>query len=915
MRSKRLILMAAIGLLVISAFLILARRDAALAAQDSSSKVENLLQDELNTNGSADFIVQFSEQADLSAAYSMDWDARGEYVYNALRETAERSQAQAKVILDAAGLSYQTFINGNQLYVRGGTYTNAIELADLPEISQIDATRTYSLDPYMVSPIAGVTWAGDLLSRRALATVNASTQAAVDWGISDTKADQFWNVFGVRGAGIVVASIDTGVQWNHPALDQAYKCSSNPSDPKCWYDPTGICGAIPCDNTGHGTHTMGTMVADDDPSLPYIAGMAPDAKWIACKGCESTSCSSLYLNSCADWILAPGGSPANRPNIVNNSWGGDGGENWYQAKVQAWVAAGIFPAFSAGNNTGCPVPGVIGSMGSPGDYQESFASTGHNNTREHFFAQGPSAFGDTPYTKPNISAPGVNICSSVPTNSWSCGYSGTSMASPHTAGAVALLWSCSPSLVGNVDATFQALQSSADPAPAGNCGAPPSGEGNYTYGYGYLDVLKAGQNYCGAQLGALDGFVRDQDGHAIQAALVQADTGIQGGLVQASTDPSGYYTMTLPVGSYEVTASKNNYTSQTIRGIEIHAHSVTTQNFTLTSLGSWTQIALPPSCPNLTRFDGEYYPADGLVYFLGGRGGTDGAQTYGDIYSFNPATHTCADTGEDMPTPISNYTVSFVHNHTGDALCTFGGRAASGVQTSDVQCYYPGSNTASVVTHMPSAWDGYGPYTQVVVDNMVYIFGGFNNTSQPYMLARTDRYDPLANSFTQMGDLSLARSYIMAAAVDGKIYAFGGDTFDGSNLIAMTRAEVFDPAAQRWNDSAVTDLPSASGEGRAFGFDRSSGYFLAGQVILAAGGQWPGDTNQVITYDVASNSYRGFIDLNVSRRDQASFFIPGDPGSMWVFGGHSGVDTPPYADPEYYQVFLAKYAFLPVALK
>jgi subtilisin family serine protease len=136
----------------------------------------------------------------------------------------------------------------------------------------------------------------------------------------------------------------------------------------CWSDPSNICGGSACDNNGHGTHTMGTMVGNDDPSLTYIVGMAPNAKWIACKGCESDTCSDFAVNSCADWILAPGGNTANRPNVVNNSWGEDGGNNWYQAKVSAWVAAGIFPAFSAGNaGLSC------NTLSSPGDYQESFS--------------------------------------------------------------------------------------------------------------------------------------------------------------------------------------------------------------------------------------------------------------------------------------------------------------------------------------------------------------------------------------------------------------------------------------------------------------------------------------------------------------------------------------------------------------
>lgn len=238
---------------------------------------------------------------------------------------------------------------------------------------------------------------------------------------------------------------------------------------------------------------MGTMVGDDDPSLSYQVGMAPNAQWIACKGCETSSCSDVALNACADWILAPGGSPANRPHIVNNSWGDVGGDAWYLAKVNAWRAAGIFPVFSSGN------PGsTCGAIGSPSDYQESFAVANHTNTRFISWSsgRGPSVYGDNPYTKPNLSAPGTSICSSTPGSSWSCGYSGTSMAAPHVAGAVALLWSCNPSLIGNMPATFELLQNTADTPPAGACNAPVDGQGNFTYGYGYLNVYRAGLMTC-----------------------------------------------------------------------------------------------------------------------------------------------------------------------------------------------------------------------------------------------------------------------------------------------------------------------------------------------------------------------------------------------------------------------------------
>ncbi|MGC8874248.1 MAG: S8 family serine peptidase, partial [Chloroflexia bacterium] len=230
---------------------------------EGTDKIEAALLERL-TQGSSDFIVRFVEQADLSPAKSMDWNARGEYVYRTLSQVAARSQARAKRLLEQQGLTYHTFIAGNELYVWKGTREAAETLVALPEVASIRAPRVYYIDP----PVKGEA---------------APSTKALDWGIIDTGADQFWSAFGMQGEGIVVANIDTGVQWNHPALDQAYRCPSNPTDPSCWYDPSNICGGTVCDNVGHGTHTMGTMVGDDDPSLPYQVGMAPNAQWIACK--------------------------------------------------------------------------------------------------------------------------------------------------------------------------------------------------------------------------------------------------------------------------------------------------------------------------------------------------------------------------------------------------------------------------------------------------------------------------------------------------------------------------------------------------------------------------------------------------------------------------------------------------------
>ena len=332
---------------------------------------------------------------------------------------------------------------------------------------------------------------------------------------------------------------------------------------------------------------------------------------------------------------------------------------------------------------------------------------------------------------------------------------------------------------------------------------------------------------------------------------------------------------------------------------------VTTRDFVITFLGSWTQLSLGTNCPDWNRLDVEYYSGTGLAYIMGGRSDTS---TVGTIYSYNPATNGCTNTGRTMPTPISNYTIVQVNNGSADLLCTFGGRDNAGAYTTAVQCYNPVANTVSQVSTLPGELGQFIPGGAAAVNNIAYIFGGFRNTPIPYHTSQTWAYNPVANSWTQKGNISVGRGYIQVAVVDGKIYGFGGDTFDGTNLVAQTIAEVFNPVAGTWNNSAVADLATASGEGRSYGFDSNSGYELAGKIVLAGGGIWQADTNAVLVYDVTSNTYdEGFPDLNIERRDHGGFFVPGGPGRMFVFGGYSaasgyGGDAPPYAPPEYYEV-------------
>jgi hypothetical protein len=318
----------------------------------------------------------------------------------------------------------------------------------------------------------------------------------------------------------------------------------------------------------------------------------------------------------------------------------------------------------------------------------------------------------------------------------------------------------------------------------------------------------------------------------------------------------------------------------------------------------------PSPSAGWTRFDGEYHPTSGRVYFLGGR---EGGETYGDVFYFNSATGTYTDTGVDMPVPVSNYDIALLNDGTQDGMYLFGGRPAAGGTVNTTQVYYPATNTAADLTGtdpMPLVATGtttpVAPYL-AVHNNRAYVFGGFENTVPPYHTADTWMFDPTAAAGSRWTNLNaplnLARAYISTAVANGMIYAIGGDVFDGAVLQSQQIVERLDTAnvAAGWNDAAVADLPTPSSgvggcdESRAFGFNTVSPFTeVAGKVILAGCGQWEGGGASALTdtfiYDIAGNAWQSWEPLNEARRNHAGALIPysqgtGTPG-MWVWGGY-----------------------------
>jgi Subtilase family/Malectin domain/Carboxypeptidase regulatory-like domain/Viral BACON domain len=534
------------------------------ASADSGplAKVEPKVLDQIAANGQTTFWAVLKQKANLNAANTIqNRTERGRFVYERLTSVAEESQSGLRGLLTKRGVTFQPFWIINAIRITAGQAVLE-EVAAQPEVEKILASRTYALP----DPIKG----------KAEPTVNTT-----EWNIDRINAPQVWSTFGDRGDGIVVANVDTGVQYDHPADVRQYRgnLGGGSFDHNYnWFDPSMVCGSpslVPCDNNGHGTHTMGTMVGDDgDPGTNQI-GVAPHARWIAAKGCETNSCSDFALLASGQFILAPtdlsGANPRPdlRPHIVNNSWGSGPGDPFYQATVDAWVASGIFPAFSNGNaGPGCD------SAGSPGDFLNTYSAGAFdiNNVIAGFSSRGPSFFGGE--TKPNIAAPGVNVRSSVPFNSYAA-FSGTSMASPHVAATVALMWSAAPVLIGDLAATRTLLDNTAIDTNDPQCGG--TADDNNVWGEGRLDAFAAVDQSPRGPQGTLSGTVTG-GGNPIAGATVHA---VGPADRTTMTDANGNYSFVLPIGTYDVTASAFGFVSETAPGVEVLEGQTTDQDFDL----------------------------------------------------------------------------------------------------------------------------------------------------------------------------------------------------------------------------------------------------------------------------------------------------------------------------------------------
>lgn len=492
------------SLLVLAAFAVVvgaiaSSRQPAVAApaggtgQLQSSKIAPWVMEHAANGQETEFFVVLTDQAKLDQAANLQTKAeKGRFVYNTLLNKAQTTQGPIVRWLAERGLEYHPFYIVNMVLVKG-TRQIAEALAARPDVARIEGNP--HIQNHFPQPEA-VEEAPPSLRR----------PATIEPGINYTHAPQVW-ALGFTGQNIVVASADTGVRWTHNALKPHYRGwdGQNADHDYNWHDsihdgasnPCGFDSPFPCDDLGHGSHTTGTMIGDD--GMGNQIGMAPGAKWIGCRNMNSNTGTPARYIECMQWFLAPtrigGGDPdpTKAPDITNNSWECPPSEgcsaNTLQAAVEAQAAAGIMMV-SAAQNSG---PGCSTVQNPPGIYEATYTAGALNtgtDTIASFSSRGPVTADGSNRIKPDITAPGTSTRSSTNGSDTSyANFSGTSMATPHIAGAVALLWSAIPSLRHQLTASRDAINNSAVHIANTQCGS--AGPPNNVFGWGRVDILAA----------------------------------------------------------------------------------------------------------------------------------------------------------------------------------------------------------------------------------------------------------------------------------------------------------------------------------------------------------------------------------------------------------------------------------------
>ncbi|RHY47273.1 hypothetical protein DYB30_013638 [Aphanomyces astaci] len=362
-----------------------------------------------------------------------------ESLVNLLKEHTTKSQASVKSLLanqvESTAVEVATTWIQCSMYINNAPTDLIYKFAALPEVKSIYEPVTMTLDE---------TQSND----KPASAVNDD----IAWGVEKIQAPALW-ANGIEGEGIVVANIDTGVRYTHESLESNWRREYG------WFDPYNKTNQLPDDEDGHGTAVMGVMVGTKG------IGVAPKAKWIACKGLNY-GFEESKLVECAQFLLCPHDKdinkcdPSKAPHVINGSFGHLTTDFYLEDIITKWREARIIPVFAIGNHgrQGCTYSGYPG-------ISPQVIAVGNTDSYDYLAfgsSLGPSVLNKT-LVKPDISAPGEHIPTSGHSSDDSfIRASGTSLAAPHVSGAIALYLSANNGA--SYDQVYRALTENVDSA-------------------------------------------------------------------------------------------------------------------------------------------------------------------------------------------------------------------------------------------------------------------------------------------------------------------------------------------------------------------------------------------------------------------------------------------------------------------
>ena len=435
-----------------------------------------------------------------------------------LQENANKAQERTKAILEeglknATVEKYESFYIINAIHAVINDKKVLEEIASLDEVISIENNEKISLPP---SPSTNIRSKRSLVQEDGIdgeenfTLFSENNVENYTWAVKNTGADRVWKDYSLRGDGITIGIMDTGVNYKLDELKHAYKgydATTNTFDDSYYKDFTGLNKALNSSGNEHGTMVAASIVGkrnrhnsyviDDDGKYHFYAkdtyyyGTAPNIKFINAKVLDKQSGEISNFIGGAEWLLEQ------KPDIINNSWGSTGtvtnkADTIMQNLIANWQKAGIVVIFASGNemknNEAKP-----GSIAYPANMLGVF-SVGAINKKNKIWVKsqrGPSPYSSTnnPEIKPDVVAPGEGIETFVydvdTNNRRDRKANGTSFAAPMTTGVAALIKQANPSLSANQ--IYNILRKTARPLIDDKNTKSP----NMTYGYGAVDAYMA----------------------------------------------------------------------------------------------------------------------------------------------------------------------------------------------------------------------------------------------------------------------------------------------------------------------------------------------------------------------------------------------------------------------------------------